>query len=146
MNRMLAAISLVPLLLAGPLRAQDQDPATQLAGAKGVTVTQVYDHPLPGMPGKSMRGVLVEYGPGGHAPPHRHAKSAIIYATVIDGMVRNQVNDGPARMFRAGENWTEMPGDHHLVSANASATAPARVLAVFVVDTADTQLTTPDGS
>lgn len=38
-----------------------------------------------------------------------------------------------------------MPGDHHLVSANASATDPAKVLAVFVVDTADTELTTPDG-
>jgi hypothetical protein len=30
------------------------------------------------------------------------------------------------------------------VSANASDTEPARLLAVFIVDTADEQLTTPD--
>ncbi len=140
------AAALIPLVLAGGVQAHDQDHATRIAGAKNVTVTRVYDHPLPGVAGKSMRGVLVEYGPGGHAPPHRHAKSAIIYATVIEGAVRNQVNDGPVRTFRAGENWTEMPGDHHLVSANASETEPAKVLAVFVVDTADTRLTTPDGN
>ena len=145
MRTMLAAVALIPFVLAGPVWSQGQDHAARIAGAKGVTITRVYDHALPGMPGKSMRGVLVEYAPGGRAPPHRHARSAIIYATVIEGTVRNQVNDGPVRIFRAGENWTEMPGDHHLVSANASATELARVLAVFVVDTADTDLTIPDG-
>jgi hypothetical protein len=37
-----------------------------------------------------------------------------------------------------------MPGDHHSVSENASATEPARLLAVFVVDTAETNLTIDD--
>jgi hypothetical protein len=31
-----------------------------------------------------------------------------------------------------------------LVSANASKTKPAKILAVFVVDTKETELTTPD--
>jgi quercetin dioxygenase-like cupin family protein len=87
----------------------------------------------------------VEYGPGGYSPSHRHAKSAIIYATVIEGAVRMQVNNEPVRTYRVGENWTEMPGDHHVVSANASKTQPAKILAVFVVDDADTELTIPDG-
>lgn len=39
-----------------------------------------------------------------------------------------------------------MPGDHHGVSANASDTVPSKLLAVFVVDTDDTKLTTPDRS
>ena len=60
------------------------------------------------------------------------------------GAIRSQVNDGPARVYQAGESFSEMPGDHHAVSENASATAPARLLAVFVVDTADEVLTTPD--
>ena len=38
----------------------------------------------------------------------------------------------------------EQPGDHHAVSANASATEPSRLLAVFVVDTDDRDLTVPD--
>jgi quercetin dioxygenase-like cupin family protein len=63
---------------------------------------------------------------------------------VLEGAVRIQVNDGPVRTYHAGENWTEMPGDHHRVSANASATQPAKILAVFVVDDADRLLTIPD--
>jgi quercetin dioxygenase-like cupin family protein len=45
--------------------------------------------------------------------------------------------------YRAGESFSELPGDHHGVSENASATEPARLLAVFVVDTDETTLTTP---
>jgi hypothetical protein len=38
-----------------------------------------------------------------------------------------------------------MPGDRHGVSENASDTESARLLAVFVVDTGETELTTPYG-
>jgi quercetin dioxygenase-like cupin family protein len=54
------------------------------------------------------------------------------------------VNDGPEKVYRAGESWAEVPGDHHVVSANASDTQPARLLAVFVVDTDEKKLITPD--
>ena len=107
-------------------------------------ITVVFDRALPNAPGKSMRGVLVEYGPGASSPAHTHPASAFIYATVLEGAVRSQVNDGPATVYRAGENFAEMPGDHHRVSANASNTEPARLLAVFVVDTNDTKLVTED--
>ena len=104
-------------------------------------VTMVYDHKLPNVPGKSIRGVLVEYAPGGSSPAHTHPQSAFIYATVLQGAVRSQVNDGPVVTYRAGESFSENPGDRHSVSENASATEPARLLAVFVVDTAETTLT-----
>ena len=58
--------------------------------------------------------------------------------------IRSQVNDGPVRVYRAGESFAEMPGDHHGVSANASSTEPAKLLAVFVVDTGETKLVTDD--
>lgn len=107
-------------------------------------VTTIFDHPLPSVPGKSLRGVLVEYGPGGSSPSHTHAASAFITATVIEGAVRSRINDGPEKVFRTGESFVEMPGDHHGVSANASDAEPSKLLAVFVVDTADRVLTTPD--
>lgn len=122
----------------------ESNKAVRLAGSKDAKVTQVYQHAIPGIPGKSIKGVLVEYGPGGYSPSHRHAKSAIIYATVIEGEVRSKVNNGPEKTYRAGENWTELPGDHHGVSANASTTKPAKILAVFVVDDRDAELTIPD--
>jgi quercetin dioxygenase-like cupin family protein len=87
--------------------------------------------------------VLVEYAPGGSSPAHLHAPSAFIYATVLEGEIRSQVNNGPVKVYRAGENFSENPGDRHGVSANASKTKPAKLLAVFVVDTKDTVLTLP---
>jgi quercetin dioxygenase-like cupin family protein len=106
-------------------------------------ITLVYDHVLPNVPGKSIRGVLVEYAPGGSSPAHTHPKSAFIYATVLEGAIRSQVNDGPVKTYRAGESFSEFPGDRHNVSANASITERARLLAVFVVDTEETVLTSP---
>jgi quercetin dioxygenase-like cupin family protein len=107
-------------------------------------VTLVYEHALPNVPGKSIKGVLVEYEPGGSSPAHTHPDSAFIYATVLEGAIRSRVNDGPAIVYQAGESFSEMPGDHHSVSENASSSEPARLLAVFVVDTDETNLTTPD--
>jgi quercetin dioxygenase-like cupin family protein len=111
--------------------------------SKNAKVTLVYQHELPNVPGKSIKGVLVEYGPGGYSPGHTHPKSAFIYATVLEGAIRSQVNDGPVMTYEAGQSFSEMPGDRHDVSANASDTKPAKLLAVFVVDTNDTELTLP---
>ncbi|MCV3764711.1 cupin domain-containing protein [Rhizobium sp. TRM95796] len=125
--------------------ALSASPAMAADVAKGeARVTMIFDHPLPSVPGKSLRGVLVEYGPGGSSPSHTHASSAFITATVIAGAVRSRINDGPAKVFHVGESFVEMPGDHHGVSANASDVQPSKLLAVFVVDTDDTELTTPD--
>src|SRR5690242_6734365 len=107
-------------------------PALAAQKAHNAKITAVFDHQLPNIPGKSMRGVLVEYGPGGYNPAHTHAKSAFIYATVVEGEIKSKVNDGAEKVFKTGENWIEVPGDHHLVSANASKTKPAKILAVFV--------------
>ena len=53
-------------------------PAVAADKPHNAKVTLVFDHVLPNVPGKSMRGVLVEYGPGGHNPSHTHPKSAFI--------------------------------------------------------------------
>src|ERR1700720_1891993 len=103
--------------------------------SKNAKVTLVYQHELPNVPGKSIRGVLVEYGPGGSSPAHTHPNSAFIYATVLEGAIRSQVNDGPVTTYRAGESFFEFPSDRHGVRENASTPEPARLLAVFVVDT-----------
>src|ERR1700751_3898100 len=111
--------------------------------SKNAKVTLVYQHELPNVPGKSIKGVLVEYGPGGYSPCHTHPKSAFIYATVLEGAIRSQVNNGPVTTFEAGQSFCEMPGDRHGVSANASETKRAKLLAVFVVDTNEMQLASP---
>jgi quercetin dioxygenase-like cupin family protein len=57
----------------------------------------------------------VDYAPGTASVPHTRAKSAFVY--------------------RAGESWSEPLGTIHPISRNASKTEPARLLAVFVLDT-----------
>ena len=114
-----------------------------IAPDKDSKVTLVYEHSLPNVPGKSIKGVLVEYGPGGTSSAHTHPKSAFIYATVLEGAIRSSVNEGPAVTYHAGQSFSEMPGDRHSVSENASKTEPAKLLAVFVVDTDEKVLTTP---
>jgi len=63
---------------------------------------------------------------------------------VLEGAIRSKVNEAPERTYQAGENWIEQPGDHHQVSQNASTTAPAKLLAIFVVDTSDREIVIPD--
>jgi quercetin dioxygenase-like cupin family protein len=110
----------------------------------GETVTIVADVPIPNQPGKRLVSRVIDYPPGTGSVSHRHARSAFIYAYVLLGEVRSQVDDEPARVYRAGESWFENPGAHHRVSQNASDTKPARLLAVIVVDDADKQITIPD--
>ncbi|WP_210271426.1 cupin domain-containing protein [Rhizobium sp. RM] len=134
------ALSFLPLTVVSAHDVAKRDLAYETKGAK---VTPVYEHPLPDVPGKSVKGVLVEYEPGGYNSAHTHAKSALIYATVLEGAILSGVNGGEVKTFTKGQNFTELPGDQHDVSANASKTQPAKLLAVFVVDTDDTVLTTP---
>ncbi|WP_448101407.1 cupin domain-containing protein [Luteibacter jiangsuensis] len=122
---------------------------TALAGAAYAhapeeTVRPNFSHAIPNLPGKSLVAVEVNYPPGAASAPHRHAGSAFIYAYVVSGEIESQVDNGPARVYRAGESFYEAPGAHHGISRNASKTQPAKLLAVFVVDTGEHPLTTPD--
>ncbi len=143
MKRLLCSLLVCSLLVATlPLGSVLADAPK----SKNAKVTLVYQHELPNVPGKSIKGVLVEYGPGGYSPGHMHPKSAFIYATVLEGAIRSQVNDGPVTTYEAGQSFSELPGDRHGVSANASETKPAKLLAVFVLDTNETELTIPLGN
>jgi quercetin dioxygenase-like cupin family protein len=108
------------------------------------TATPAFKSAIPNIAGKNLIAVVVDYPPGAKSPSHHHAGSAFIYAHVISGSVRSQVDDQPVKVYRAGEGWSENPGAHHRVSENASATDPAKLLAVFVLDATETTLTTPD--
>lgn len=108
------------------------------------TVTPKFQQALPNAPGKSLKVVIVDYPPGAKSVPHHHARSAFIYAQVLSGAIRSQVDDEPVHVYRTGEFWYENPGAHHKVGENASNTEPAQLLAVFVVDTGEEQLTVPD--
>lgn len=134
--RTIIAATCAPLALsmANPIYARDSE---------AQTVTKNFDAAIPNVPGKSLIAVEVNYAPDAASVPHTHAKSAFIYAYVISGAIESKVNDGGTRIYRAGESWSEPPGAMHSISRNASKTEPAKLLAVFVLDTNDNPLTAP---
>lgn len=107
------------------------------------TVTPHFEQLIPNIPGKSLKAVIVEYPPAGESVPHKHADSSFIFAYVLSGEVESKINDKPAKIYRAGESWYEPPASKHLVSRNASKTQPAKLLAVFVLDSDEKTLTAP---
>jgi quercetin dioxygenase-like cupin family protein len=109
------------------------------AGSTLDTVEPIGSYALPNVPGKRVTIVRVFYGPGGFTRPHRHAGSVTAYIT--KGEIRSQLAGGPVEVFKVGQSFFEPPGATHIVSANASSTEPAELIAVFVADEG-AQLTT----
>jgi quercetin dioxygenase-like cupin family protein len=132
-------------LAIGILAVLAGDAAGQAPGAAGPRspVSKIFEQAMPNVPGKSLTAVIVDYPPGGASPPHHHAASGFIFAYVLSGTVRSQLEGGPVEVYHTGESWSEPPAAHHVISANASPTEPARLLAVIVADTG-AQLTTYD--
>lgn len=103
------------------------------------TVEPVASYALPNVPGKRVTILRVSYGPGGFTRAHRHSGSVTAYVT--KGEINSQLGGGPLETFKVGQSFFEPPGSTHLVSANASNTEPAELIAVFVADEG-AQLTT----
>ena len=102
-------------------------------------VEPISSHALPNVAGKRVTVVRVFYGPGGFTPPHYHSGAVTAYIT--KGEIRSQLDNGPVETFKVGQSFFEPPGSKHMVSANASTTEPAELIAIFVADEG-AQLTT----
>jgi quercetin dioxygenase-like cupin family protein len=91
-------------------------------------------HALPSMDGGHLEATIVEvaYGPGESSKPHTHPCAVIGY--ILEGTYRTQVKGEPEAIYKAGESFYEAPNGVHLVSANASQTAPLKFLAYFTCD------------
>jgi quercetin dioxygenase-like cupin family protein len=107
------------------------------------TVKEAFQHAISNIPGKSLIALVVDYPPGAASAPHIHTKTGFIYAYVVSGEIESKVNDGATQVYKEGESWFEPPGASHSISRNVSTTKPAKLLAVFVVDTGDRDLTMP---
>ena len=98
--------------------------------APPAVVKPLLNKDLVGAPGKELILLTVEYVPGGSSLPHRHDAQVFVY--VLEGEVTMQVKGSAPQLLRAGDTFYESPQDVHTVSANASKTAPAKLL-VFMV-------------
>lgn len=106
--------------------------SNEQARSSEATVTPLLTKALSGIDGKEVATVVVEYGPGGASPPHRHNADVFVY--VLEGSVVMQVAGGEEMTLTAGQTFYESPADVHAVSRNASDTEPAKILAFIVKD------------
>jgi len=122
--RTLLVTAIVPL-------AMCQAPVVLAQQAK---VTPLMAQPLPGFSGPEKEGsvALVEFPPGTSSAAHRHNAHVFVY--VLEGSLVMQVKGGQEVTLKAGDTFYEKPDDIHVVSKNASATAPAKILTFFVKD------------
>lgn len=116
--------------------AQAQEPAPTATAATSESLKPLIKQPLPDVDGKTFTSAIVELPPNVRATPHRHGQ-AFVYAYVLDGTVRSQVDDQPVTTYHQGDNWVEQPGAHHVLTENTSPTEPAKLLVVFVSNTGD---------
>jgi quercetin dioxygenase-like cupin family protein len=87
--------------------------------------TELLRGPMPGMEGHEAHMWVADIAPGAATGVHRHPTPRFVY--VIAGAVTLEVDGQPARTFKAGEGFQELPGESHNFR-NASASEPARAL------------------
>ncbi len=137
MNLTRAWISMVMAVCSGLLGASlawSQTNASNSRSQRKDRAQSVITQALPALDGDHLRAVLVEvrYGPGEASTPHSHPCAVVGY--VVEGSLRTHVQGQPEMIYKTGQSFYEEPNGVHLVSANASATEPAKLLAYFICD------------
>ena len=110
-----------------------------LAAQEG-TVRSLLSKDLAAAEGREISMITVEYPPGTSSPIHTHHAQALVY--VLEGSIVMQVRGGAPVTLAPGQTWYEGPDDVHVVSRNASNSAPAKYL-VFLVKGKGAPILTP---
>ena len=103
------------------------------AGAPATTVTALLKQVLADVPGREVMMITLDIPPGGGSAPHRHPGHHV-FGYVLEGSYKLKLDQGEEKILTKGQTFYEAPGQLHAVSANASATEPAKVLAVIVAE------------
>jgi len=115
----------VTMMATVPAMAQQAAPAT--------TVTPLLKQVLVDVPGREVMVITLDIPPGGGSAPHRHPGHHV-FGYVLEGSYKLKLDQGDEKILTKGQAFYEAPGQLHAVSANASATEPAKVLAVIVAE------------
>jgi hypothetical protein len=73
------------------------------------TISVAADKLLPESSSMRLISLVFDYPPGASSASNRHSRSAIVFAYVLSGEIRCQVDSEPPRIYRAGESWWENP-------------------------------------
>lgn len=116
-------------LLAQQAGAHDTQPPKSTHAPSGGGTVFVHDLPNLTMQDWQVTVSYVDFAPGRKGRVHHHAGFVLAY--VLEGAILNKVSGQPERVYHAREMFYEPPGSTHLVCDNASATKPAKLLAMI---------------
>jgi quercetin dioxygenase-like cupin family protein len=108
-------------------------PASSQQPALATKVTPVMKQALADVPGREVIVITLDIPPGASSPPHRHPGHHV-FGYVLEGSYKIKVDQGQEIVLTKGQTFHEAPGQLHAVSANASQTEPARVVAFMIVE------------
>jgi quercetin dioxygenase-like cupin family protein len=122
----------------GAAHAQTRTGNTEQRQGRG----PIFTHDLPNLTMDDWEVTVsyVDYPPGRVGQMHHHAGFVLAY--VLEGAVVTKISGQEQKTYRTGEMFFEPPGSTHEVSNNASATEPAKLLAMIFAKKG-VQLTTP---
>ena len=91
----------------------------------------VFQHDLPNITMDDWQVTVseVDFPPGRVGHVHHHAGFVLAY--VLEGAIVSKVSGQAQKTYQKGEMFFEPPGSTHEVSNNASATQPAKLLAII---------------
>src|SRR5262245_10306809 len=118
------------LLFLTPVTLVAQQP--EASKTPQASVTPLTSKDLPGLSGKEVLMITVDYPPGSADPIHRHNAHAFVY--VLEGSIIMQVKGGKEVTLTPGQTFYEGPDDVHVVGKNASKTKPAKFVVFLIKD------------
>ena len=96
-------------------------------------VQQIVTQPLADLPGREVRVLVVERGPGTASPPHRHPGHHT-FGYVMEGTYEFAIDRREPRVLKAGDTFYEPPSAVHSTSRNPSTDQRVKLLVFMVAD------------
>lgn len=126
-DTLIGAVALLSELGAAHAQAQNGKTGQQPRAGAG----PIFKHDLPDITMQDWEVTVsyVDYPPGRVGQTHHHAGFVLAY--VLEGEILTKVSGQEEKTYRQGEMFFEPPGSTHEVSNNASATQPAKLLAMI---------------
>jgi quercetin dioxygenase-like cupin family protein len=96
-------------------------------------VQQIVTQPLADLPGREVRVLVIERGPGTASPPHRHPGHHT-FGYVMEGTYEFAIDRREPRLLKAGDTFYEPPSAVHSTSRNPSTDQRVKLLVFMVAD------------
>jgi quercetin dioxygenase-like cupin family protein len=106
---------------------------TPSAAQPAAGVQQIVTQPLADLPGREVRVLVVERGPGTASPPHRQPGHHT-FGYVMEGTYEFAIDRREPRVLKAGDTFYEPPSAVHSTSRNPSTDQRVKLLVFMVAD------------